>query len=263
MKILISNDDGIHSAGLWTLAAHLKQIGPVTIVAPDREQSATGTALTLRQPLRVGKVASQLPGVDCWATEGLPGDAMILGLERIVQKPVGLAVSGINNGPNLGDDVLISGTVGAALQAYLRNVPAMAVSTFNIESTNHETPARLAAIIAGDIASGRLSGEFFLNVNAPDIPLERIKGIRLTNLAHKTHIDTVQEGHDGRREFYWLVRRKLDFEAAEDTDIKAIEQDCISVTELHANLFRKPAIDGLQALCDDWFDRLRVLKPST
>jgi 5'-nucleotidase len=258
MKILISNDDGIHSAGLWILANHLNQVGPVTIVAPDREQSATGTSLTLRHPLRVGKVASHLNGVECWATEGLPGDAVILGLERVVEKPVGLVVSGINNGPNVGDDVLISGTVGAALQAYLRNVPAIAISTFNLESTNHEIPARLAAIIAEDITLGRLSGDIFLNVNTPDIPLERIKGVCLCHLAHKTHIDTVKEGHDGRREFYWLVRRKLDFEAAPDTDIKAIDQDCISVTELHSDLFRKPAITGLGGLCGEWWEKLKA-----
>lgn len=257
MKILISNDDGIHSAGIWTLANHLNQIGPVTIVAPDREQSATGASLTLRHPLRIGKVVSNLDGVECWATEGLPGDAVILGLERVMEKPVGLVVSGINNGPNVGDDVLISGTVGAALQAYLRNVPAIAISTFNLESTNHEIPAQLAEIIAGDIASGRLSGDLFLNVNTPDIPLESIKGIRLCHLAHKTHIDTVKEGHDGRREFYWLVRRKLDFEAPADTDIKAIEQDCISVTELHADLFRRAPIPGLDDLCAEWFQRLK------
>jgi 5'-nucleotidase len=258
MKILISNDDGIHSAGLWILANHLNQVGAVTIVAPDREQSATGTSLTLRHPLRVGKVASHLSGVECWATEGLPGDAVILGLERVMEKPVGLVVSGINNGPNVGDDVLISGTVGAALQAYLRNVPAVAISTFNLESTNHEIPARLAAIIAADILGGRLAGDIFLNVNTPDIPFEQIKGIKLCHLAHKTHIDTVKEGHDGRREFYWLVRRKLDFEAAADTDIKAIEQDCISVTELHSDLFRKPAISGLGALCGEWFEKLKT-----
>ena len=257
MKILISNDDGIHSAGLWILASHLNTVGAVTIVAPDREQSATGTSLTLRHPLRIGKVVSHLGGVECWATEGLPGDAVILGLEWVMEKPIGLVVSGINNGPNVGDDVLISGTVGAALQAYLRNVPAIAISTFNLESTNHEIPARLAAIIAADIASGRLSGDLFLNVNTPDIPLEMIKGIKLCHLAHKTHIDTVKEGHDGRREFFWLVRRKLDFEAAPDTDIKAIEQDCISVTELHADLFRKAPIAGLETLCSEWFQKLK------
>ena len=256
MKILITNDDGVNSAGLWVLATHVSDVGAVAIVAPDREQSATGTALTLRQPLRVRKAASLIPGVECFAAEGMPGDAVILGLGRLVSD-AGLVVSGINNGPNLGDDVLISGTVGAALQGYLRNIPAVAISSVGIDSTNLEVPARLAAIIVADIASSKLKGDLFVNINVPDLPLEAIKGIKLTRLAHKTHIDSVQEGHDGRREFYWLVRRKLDFEAAADTDIKAIEQDCISVTDLHASLFRGTSVPGLDALCNEWFQKLK------
>ncbi len=257
MKILISNDDGINSPGLWSLATHLSTVGDVAVVAPDREQSATGTALTLRQPLRVRKAASPLNGIECFAAEGMPGDAVILGLDKLIQGPINLVVSGINNGPNLGDDVLISGTVGAALQGYLRNIPAIAVSTVSIESEYLEVPASLVAIIAADFDAGRLPDDIFLNVNVPDLPLEKIKGIRITNLAHKTNIDSVQEGHDGRREFYWLVRRKLDFEAAADTDIKAIEQDCISITELHANLFRKPSVPALDILCQEWFLKLK------
>lgn len=257
MKILISNDDGVNSAGLWALATHLSDVAAVAVVAPDREQSATGTALTLRQPLRVCKAASPLNGVECFAAEGTPGDAVILGLGRLVGDSVNLVVSGINNGPNLGDDVLISGTVGAALQGYLRNIPAIAISSVGIDSGNLEVPARLAAIIAADVAAGKLKGDLFLNINVPDLPLEGIKGVRLTSLAHKTHIDSVQEGHDGRREFYWLVRRQLDFEAAADTDIKAIEQGCVSVTELQANLFRGAPIPGLDALCHEWYQTLK------
>ena len=257
MKILISNDDGVNAAGLWALATHLATVAEIAVVAPDREQSATGTALTLRQPLRVRKAAAPLNGIECFAAEGMPGDAVILGLDRLITGPVGLVFSGINNGPNLGDDVLISGTVGAALQGYLRNIPAVAISSVGIEPTDLEVHSRLAAIIAQDIASGRLKGDLFLNVNVPDLKIDKINGIKLTVLAHKTHIDTVQEGHDGRREFYWLVRRQLDFKAAPDTDIKAIEQDYISVTELHSNLFRKAPIDGLEILCNEWFQKLK------
>jgi 5'-nucleotidase len=187
----------------------------------------------------------------------MPGDAVILGLGRLVGSNVGLVFSGINNGPNLGDDVLISGTVGAALQGYLRNIPAIAISSVGIGSSNLEVPARLAAIIASDIAAGKITGDLFLNINTPDLPLDAVKGIKLTSLAHKTHIDSVQEGHDGRREFYWLVRRQLDFQAADDTDIKAIEQDCISVTELHVNLFRGAPIPGLDARCHEWYQKLK------
>jgi len=256
MKILISNDDGVNAAGLWALATHLSTVAEVAVVAPDREQSATGTALTLRQPLRVRKAASPLNGIQCFAAEGMPGDAVILGLDRLVSDRVDAVFSGINNGPNLGDDVLISGTVGAALQGYLRNIPSVAISSVGIDPADLEVHARLSAIIAADIGLGKMKGDIFLNVNVPDLPLEKIKGVRLTTLAHKTHIDTVQEGHDGRREFYWLVRRQLDFQAAADTDIKAIDEDSISITELHANLFRKAPIEGLAMLCDQWYNKL-------
>ncbi|MGI2335252.1 MAG: 5'/3'-nucleotidase SurE [Dehalogenimonas sp.] len=258
MKILISNDDGINAAGLWALATHVSEVAPVAVVAPDREQSATGTAITLRQPLRVRKTNSPLNGIECcFAVEGMPGDAVILALENLVAGPVDLVISGINNGPNLGDDVLISGTVGAALQGYLRNIPAIAISTAGVDSANLEVPARLAAIIAADIHAGKLRKDIFLNLNVPDLPLKNVKGIELTVLAHKTNIDSVKEGHDGRREFYWLVRRQLDFEAIAGTDIKAIEQDCISVTELHTNLFHRPTITGLEAIAQEWFKKLR------
>lgn len=257
MKILISNDDGISAAGLWTLATHVAEAAPLAVIAPDREQSATGTAITLRQPLRVRKADSPINGTECFAVEGMPGDAVILALENLISEPVDLVISGINNGPNMGDDVLISGTVGAALQGYLRNIPAIAISSAGVDSVNLEIPARLAAIAAGDILAGKLPKDIFLNINVPDLPPEKIKGIELTVLAHKTNIDSVKEGHDGRREFYWLVRRQLDFEAVAGTDIKAIEQARISVTELHTNLFRRPHAADLDKVCQDWFHRLK------
>jgi 5'-nucleotidase len=256
MKILISNDDGINAAGLWALATHAADTAPIAVVAPDREQSATGTAITLRQPLRVRRADSPLNGLECFAVEGMPGDAVILALENLVSRPVDMVISGINNGPNMGDDVLISGTVGAALQGYLRNLPVLAISSAGVDSANLEVPARLAAVIAADVRDGKLPPDIFLNVNVPDVPLEKIEGIELTVLAHKTNIDSVKEGHDGRREFYWLVRRQLDFEAVAGTDIDAIEHNRISVTELHANLFRRPAVAGLADLCQDWLGRL-------
>lgn len=257
MKILISNDDGINAAGLWALATHVADTAPVAVVAPDREQSATGTAITLRQPLRVRRADSPLNGLECFAVEGMPGDAVILALENLIARPVDMVISGINNGPNMGDDVLISGTVGAALQGYLRNLPALAISSAGVDSANLDVPARLAAVIAADVRDGKLPPDIFLNVNVPDVPLEKVAGIELTVLAHKTNIDSVKEGHDGRREFYWLVRRQLDFEAVSGTDIKAIENNFISVTELHANLFRRPQVAGLEKLCREWLARLR------
>ena len=126
MRILVSNDDGIYAEGIWVLARHLSQLAAVIVVAPDREQSAVGTAVSLRKPLRVQKILPLYPGIEAYSVEGTPSDSVILALGKIISRRVDLVVSGINQGSNLGEDVLISGTVGAALSAYLRSFPAMA-----------------------------------------------------------------------------------------------------------------------------------------
>jgi len=128
MRILVSNDDGVYSDGIWILAQELSQIAEVVMVAPDREQSAVGTATTLRKPLRVQKISPLYPGIEAYSVEGTPSDSVIVGLGALVKGKIDLVISGINQGSNLGEDVLISGTVGAAMAAYLRDFPAMAVS---------------------------------------------------------------------------------------------------------------------------------------
>jgi 5'-nucleotidase len=145
--ILVANDDGIFAPGLWALARELKNIDDVVAVAPDREQSATGTSVTLRQPLRVRKISPVVSDVNTFAVEGTPSDSVILGLEKLA-KDAGMVVSGINSGQNLGDDVLISGTVGAALQGYLRNLPAIAVSVGTVDTADLQTAARLVRLLA-------------------------------------------------------------------------------------------------------------------
>ena len=248
--ILISNDDGIFAPGLWTLARELKNIDSVVVVAPDREQSATGTSITLRQPLRVRKISPVVPDVNTFAVEGTPSDSVILGLEKLATD-AGMVVSGINSGQNLGDDVLISGTVGAALQGYLRNLPAIAVSVGTIDTDDLHTAARLVRLLAERIKNGTLPTDIFLNVNLPDEPLAKIKGIILTQLAHKTHIDSVKEGNDGRRDYFWLVRRKLEHQSSDSSDIWAVEHGYISITALHTSLFRRPAPEMGETFCKE------------
>jgi 5'-nucleotidase len=255
--ILVSNDDGIFAPGLWELAKELKAIEEVTAVAPDREQSATGTSVTLRNPLRVRKVTPIIEGVATYGVEGTPGDSVILGLEKLAPD-AGMVVSGINSGQNLGDDVLISGTVGAALQGYLRNLPSIAISVGTIDTADLKTAARLTALLVRRINSGALPRDIFLNVNLPDAELDRVKGIRVSRLAHKTHIDSVKEGNDGRRDYYWLVRRKLDLVSMDDTDIWAVEHGYISITALHTALFRRPAPEMGEAFCKELFAELKA-----
>ena len=248
--ILISNDDGIFAPGLWTLARELKNIDSVVVVAPDREQSATGTSITLRQPLRVRKVSPIVPEINTFAVEGTPSDSVILALGKIATE-ADMVVSGINSGQNLGDDVLISGTVGAALQGYLRNLPSIAVSVGVGDTENLETAARLVRLLLNKIQSGALPRDIFLNVNLPDTPLAKIKGTVITQPAHKTHIDTVEEGNDGRRDYFWLVRRKLEHQSPDSSDIWAVEHGYISITALHTSLFRRPAPEMGETFCKE------------
>ena len=257
MAILVTNDDGIFAPGLRVLAKELKSVAPVIVVAPDREQSATGTAITLRQPLRVQRVPAIVPDVDSYSVEGTPSDSVILALGKLTENGVDMVISGINQGPNLGDDVLLSGTVGAALQGYLRGLPALAISIANANSRHLDNAAKLAALLARKILAGNLPVDIFLNINLPDLPLNEIKGLKITRLAHKTHIDTVKEGHDGRREYYWLVRQKLDTNVDKDTDIWALEQGNISITALHTALFQKPDSGITNSLCCDLFQKLK------
>jgi len=239
MRILVTNDDGILAPGLWALVRQLIDVAEVVVVAPDREQSATGTAVTLRQPLRVQKATPLIGGVKAFSVEGTPCDSVILALEKLIDEPVDLVVSGINQGLNLGDDMLISGTVGAAMQGYMRGLPSIAVS-IPAEYNQWQDSARLAKLLAETVKAGELPQDIFLNVNLPELPASEIKGMKLTQPAHKTHIDSVDEGYDGRRKYYWLVRKKLNNNSAANTDMWALEHGFISITTLHTTLFHKP-----------------------
>ncbi|MFQ5996900.1 MAG: 5'/3'-nucleotidase SurE [Dehalococcoidales bacterium] len=257
MKILVTNDDGIFAEGLWTLVRELSNIAQVTVVAPDREQSAVGTAVTLWQPLRVRKVNPMVPEVETYAVEGTPSDSVMLALGNLVKDKVDLVISGINQGLNLGDDVHISGTVGAALQGYLHGFPSLAISTARGNSLYLDNAAKLAVLLAPKIISSSLPSNLFLNINLPDLPLAEIGRIQITRLANESHINTVEEGHDGKRKYYWLVRQKQNKNTDKKTDIWAIEHGNISITPLSPNLPGKLSASILDNLCSDLFHELK------
>ena len=241
MRILVTNDDGIFAEGLWTLVKELKSVAQVIVVAPIREQSAVGTAVTLSQPLRVQEVSMMFSEVESYSVEGTPSDCVILALEKLIKSKVDLIVSGINYGLNLGDDVLISGTVSAALQGYLRGFPALAISRAAVDSPHLDSAAKLATLLVKKIDSGELPSNILLNVNLPDLPLSKIKGVQITQLSSQSHINTVEEGNDGRRQYYWLVRQQTDKVADNQTDVWAVEQGNISITPLHTSLLNRVA----------------------
>lgn len=257
MKILITNDDGILAEGLWTLARELKNVAQVVVVAPDREQSAVGTAVTLAQPIRARKTTPLVPGVEAWAVEGTPSDTVILALEKLVKNEVGLVISGINQGLNLGNDVLISGTVGAALQGYLRGVPSFAISTALMDSDHLDDVAWTTAKLAQKIMANGAHGNVFLNINLPDLPLHEVKGIKITSLAPQSHTEAVNEGHDGKRHYYWLVRRKVDKARDKNTDMGAIDEGHISITPLHTYRDHESTPILTESFCTELFHELR------
>ncbi len=257
MNILATNDDGIFAPGLWILVRELKTIARVTVVAPDREQSAIGTAVTLRQPLRVQRVTPMVPDVETYSVEGTPSDSVILALGKLVTSRVDLVITGINQGSNLGDDALISGTVSAALHGYLRGFPALAISVDRGDNLYLEDAARLATLLAKRICLDTSPANVLLNVNLPNLPLAKIKGVKITRLANKNYIDIVEEGHDGIQEYYWLVRQRTGVDTDRNTDLWAIEKGNISITPLHTTLSGKKSLPIANSLYSDLLGELR------
>jgi 5'-nucleotidase len=249
MKILVNNDDGVRAEGLWTLVEELVKIAQVTVVAPDSERSAIGTAVTLFQPLHAKEAESLVTAAKAWAIDGSPSDCVILGLGKLIRDRVDMVVSGINPNLNLGEDVHISGTVGAALQGYFRGLPALAVSAPPDSRIGLESAARVAAMLAEKMA-GHTPQRVFLNVNVPDRPLSAVAGVKITRLARSSHINTVEEENQGHLKQYRLVRARR-ANTGDSTDIQAIEQGHISLTALYTSLLDKPPQRLLHRLCSE------------
>ena len=255
MKILVSNDDGIQARGLWALVRALKEVSEVTVVAPDREQSAVGTSVTLHAPLRVKKAKSRVSGVQAYSVEGTPADSVILGLQMLAKDGVDLVVSGINEGQNLGNDVFISGTVGAALQGYFFKIPAIAISATLVKNkVRFDTAARIGALLAKKVEQKDLPEEMLLNVNLPHLPLQKIQGIEATRLGRRSYHDDVKKGNDGRRDYYWIVRSQPESGEEKGSDIWAIRQDKISITMLQGSLANAKGMTHLKSLCSALFE---------
>jgi 5'-nucleotidase len=251
MKFLVTNDDGIYSSGLRAAVEALRGLGEVVVVAPDREQSGIGTAITLHAPIRANPLPptiSGLDGVTTYAVEGTPADSVILALEKIIG-PVDLLVSGINNGANLGEDVLVSGTVGAALQGYLRGVTSIAISVTALRDVHYGVATRLLKALVGRLSTGSLPRPLLLNINLPNLPLERIEGLEVTRMGRRSFMEVVQEGEDGRRKYYWIARSRPLHEEIEGTDVWAVRHSRISLTPLGTHLTALEQMPALEGLC--------------
>lgn len=257
MNILVTNDDGFHSEGLWELVRELKKVARVTVVTPESERSAIGTAVSLINPVKVRRVTPVVDGVTAYVTDGTPSDCVILGLGRLITEKIDLVVSGINAGSNQGEDVYISGTVSGALQGYFRGGSAVAISAPRDSSHGITTAAISTARLAELIMAAQLPSRIFLNVNVPDLPRHEIAGVVITRLARTSHINTVHDDSQERDDYYELVRTAISEAATRGTDMYAKDHGFISITPLFTTLFERPPRHFLKSLCDDLFKALK------
>ncbi|OLC86065.1 MAG: 5'/3'-nucleotidase SurE [Acidobacteria bacterium 13_1_40CM_4_61_5] len=225
--ILLTNDDGIEAEGLRELASALEGLGTVSVVAPSREQSGSAQSLTLRQP-----IVCHALGERRWAVDGTPADCIIVALHKLLPERPDLVISGINHGGNLGENVYYSGTVGAAREAAIHHLPAMAVSLVSKSAApRFAAAARLTRSAAELILREGLPEQVLLNVNVPD-PWDG--AVRFTRQSQKITRNQLSEGKDPRgRTYFWLFEQKLDKDVEPDTDYAAISARAVSITPLH------------------------------
>lgn len=244
MRILVTNDDGVHAPGIVALAEALRLVGKVTVVAPDRERSAVGHALTLHHPLRVTEIMAGI-----FAVDGTPTDCVNLGIHALLAGSPDIVVSGVNRGGNLGDDITYSGTVSAALEATLMGIPAIAVSlAANGHGSNYRPAAAFAARLAREVLERGLPRDTFLNVNVPDLPAEELGGPVITSQGKRDYGGDIVAKVDPRgRNYYWIGGNEPVFRDIEGTDFHAVKRGRISVTPLHLDLTNYASLSVLQS----------------
>lgn len=243
MKILITNDDGINAKGLHALVKALEEVGEIAIVAPDRERSAVGHALTLHHPLRATEI-----GANRFAIDGTPTDCVNLGVHKLISFKPDLVVSGINRGGNLGDDVTYSGTVSAAMEATLMGIPSFAVSLVTDgDGSNYKAAADFAARLATAVYSNGLPEDTFLNVNVPDLHDSDIHPPLITRQGRRRYDGTIVDKLDPRgRKYYWIGSVEQAFLDLEGTDYHAVSRGHISITPLHLDLTNYSSVSILK-----------------
>ncbi len=257
LRVLVTNDDGIDSPGLWRLAEAMAEVGQVLVVAPAQEASGTGTAVTFRHALEVREVESPLPGVRAYAVDGTPADCVVVGLRRLKEGRIGLVASGINVGPNLGNDVLLSGTVGAALQGGFRGITSLALSLDIGGSLQWDTVQDVARLLGRRIADGTLPAGAFLNVNVPALPLAELRGIAVTTVARGGYLRLVETGDGVRESLRREIRPDLTY-GHPGTDIWAIANGYVSISPLQASLGSQDHVEELRGSASLLFAELRA-----
>jgi 5'-nucleotidase len=244
VHILLSNDDGYLAPGLGAMARALSETDTITVVAPERDRSGSSNSLTLERPLRVHMAENGF-----YFVTGTPTDCVHLAITGLLDEEPDMVVSGINAGANMGDDVLYSGTVAAAMEGRFLGLPAIAVSMTSYDPLHYETGVKAIAGIIDRLRSEPLQRTSILNVNVPDVPWDEIKGYKITRLGNRHKSEGVIRQTDPRGDdMYWVGPPGAAQDAGEGTDFHAVEQKFISITPLQIDLTRYDSLHYLE----DW-----------
>lgn len=258
-RILLCNDDGIHAPGIQSLAAALDGLGELVVVAPTKEQSAVGHAITVRDPVRAHEVEFEVPSgsIPAWGVTGTPADSVKLACHELLDAPPDLVVSGINQGPNTAVNVLYSGTVSAATEASILGLDAVAVSLCEWSAPKFEASGRWARRVVEWVLERGLPQGVLLNVNVPALPGDEIEGLALTRQARSRW----EEGFDERTDpadqsYYWLAGTFVNLDDGQETDLSAIERGYVSVTPIQHDMTAYDAFGSLASW--DWDESVEV-----
>lgn len=241
MHILLSNDDGYEAAGITTLAMALQTIADVTVVAPDRDRSGASNSLTLESPIRARTMSDGVIRVD-----GTPTDCVHLAITGLLAEEPDMVISGINDGANMGDDVLYSGTVAAAMEGRFLGLPAIAVSMANHAPRHFDTAAQVVIKLLRQLKEKPLPQDIILNINVPDLAYEDLSGISVTRLGHRHKAEPVIKEQDPRgRDIYWVGPPGAEQDAGEGTDFYAVRNGYVSITPIQVDLTRHESLASL------------------
>jgi len=251
LKVLVSNDDGVFAPGIVALTGALESEGyEPSVVAPDRERSSVGHAITLTRPLRVWKIegGGYPTGTNVFASDGTPSDCVVLGLETVASESE-MVISGINRGPNLADDLTYSGTVAAAMEGHFLGKPSLAISLNFVsgeECEYYETAAGAAVSILHRLRDLQFPGSILLNVNVPNIPASAVGGFRITRKGIRIYREKVTPLKDPKgRSYYWISGRPDD-QMDEGSDVRAVAEGFVSITPIHMDMTHYPSIELLR-----------------
>lgn len=247
MRILVTNDDGILADGIRMLGQELVKLGEVSVVAPDRERSATGHAITVLRPLRIERMEFPDSRVRAWAVDGTPSDCVKLALEDLLEWEPDVVVSGINRGPNLGTDVLYSGTVSAAIEGAIYGIPSIAISVAAFDNCNYLLAAEFGRQLVSKVAEKGLPPKTLLNVNIPSVERQDLAGVSITKLGARVWKDVFDRRVDPRgRTYYWMAGSVEEYDGDLDVDSVAVRHNMISITPIHLDLTKYDLIESLK-----------------